>query len=73
MSTSHTILDRRHSAPVVPAADLRSGDTFLDQDTGRHLTVVTAGIVDDTVQVWCHGRRLVHLDPSQLVNLEGNR
>ena len=59
MSTSHTILDRRHRHPVVPASDLRIGDVFLNPYTGR--TETFAGSLDDT------------FDLAQLVNLEAAR
>lgn len=55
MSTSH-IIDRRHAAPVLPASDLRPGERFLDQTTGRLVTFT--------------GALPEHIDPNDLVNLE---
>jgi hypothetical protein len=71
MSTSHTIIDRRHAAPAIPAVNLREGDTFLDQSTGRYFTVDTAGTNAEGDTVVRCGRLLLTIDSSQLVNLEG--
>jgi len=79
MSTA--ILDRRHAAPVLPAADLAPGDRFTDPATGQEheLSYHRPGAGDDTLAVATHpvlasgrvSKRLqyLYLDPSALVNV----
>lgn len=87
MSTpTATIIDRRHSGPVIPPDEIRPGERFLDPESGQtfqldfqrpgaglsDVVAVTASLVLPSGRVSKH-RRNLYLDPSQLVNLEGRR
>jgi hypothetical protein len=83
MSTSATIINRRHANPVVPPDEIRPGERFIDPSTGQHyeLDYQRPGAGGDDIAVSAFPilpsgrvssrRQYLYLDPSQLVNLEG--